>query len=322
VPLGPICEEAKTILWITIAISDAVLADKHFKYVFRPQPMGSQWGRASVMFLKENLDKLKAKEAKEVKLAVVYEDGPYGVSVSAANLDQAKKDGFTIVLNEGYNNKAQDLSALILKLKASNQDAILHTGYYPDIVLFMKQARELGLKTKGIFGHGAGYANFVNLEKQLGKELAAYLYNADPAPAQVLDPAKLDPSMDPLIKDFLKRYKDKYKEDNPPTHATQGFAHAWMLLKTMDQAVAKYGAPTPDNIRQAALELKIAEGKSPAGYGMDFNPSEDKFGGQNKAAYPVLVQWVNQKVEIVWPKALVTQPAKLPLPADAPLAAK
>ncbi len=44
VPLAPICDKNKTIFWITIAISDKVVEDRHLQYVFRPQPMGSQWG--------------------------------------------------------------------------------------------------------------------------------------------------------------------------------------------------------------------------------------------------------------------------------------
>ena len=43
-PLAPMCEKNKTILWITIAIADAVLDDRHLQFVFRVQPMGSQFG--------------------------------------------------------------------------------------------------------------------------------------------------------------------------------------------------------------------------------------------------------------------------------------
>jgi len=322
VPVAPKCDQAKTILWITIAISDKVVQGRHQKYVFRPQPMGSQWGNSSVDYLKDNLAKLGVKSTGDLRLAVIYEDGPYGTSVQVANMARAKKYGMNVVLNEGYNHKAQDLSSLILKLKASKQDVILHTGYYPDIVLLIRQARELGLTTKALIGHGAGYANFPNLQKQLGPELTQYIHNVDPAPAQNFDLSKFPPDIATSIKEFLKRYNEKYKEPSPAAHATMGFAHAWMLLKTLDYAVEKFGQPTPDNIRKAALELKIPEGASPAGYGMDFAPPEHEFAGQNLVSYPVVTQWVKGKVEIVWPSAMASLEAKLPMPADSPLAAK
>lgn len=322
VPLAPICEKNNTILWITIAISDKVVEGRNLKYVFRPQAMGSQWGQSSVEFLKDNVSKLGYKNASEIKVAVIYEDGPYGVSVKTANLAQAEKYKMKVVLNEGYDHKTKDLSSLVLKLKAAKPDAVLHTGYYPDIVLFMRQARELGFKTKGIIGHGAGYANFPNLEAQLGKELVQYVYNIDPAPAQNLDKSKLQKEMGPIIDEFLKRYNDKYKEASPPAHATMGFGHAWVLLQTLEHTVKKYGSPTPDNIRKAALEIDIPDGGTPSGYGVKFAPPDHKYAGQNLRCYPVVMQWVKGKVEIVWPDALKTMEAKLPAPADWPLAAK
>lgn len=322
VPLAPMCEQNKTILWVTIAISDAVVKGRHQQYVFRPQPMGSQWGRTSVEMLKDNFSRFGYKEPKELRVAVIYEDGPYGTSVQAANVEALKKYGMNMVHHEGYNHKANDLSSLILKLKASKPDVILHTGYYPDIVLFTKQARELGLTTKAIIGHGAGYANFPNLEKQLGKELVSYLHNVDTAPAQNLDLGKLKADVVPVIKEFLKRYAQKHNESSPPAHATMGFGHAWMLLRTLDHAVEKYGSPTPDNIRKAALELEIPEGASPCGYGMKFAPPEHEYAGQNLASYPVVMQWVDQSVKIVWPAAMATAEPRIPMPAGNPLAAK
>ena len=39
-----------------------------------------------------------------------------------------------------------DLSALVTKLQRAQPDVILHTGYNPDITLFLRQAKEAGLK--------------------------------------------------------------------------------------------------------------------------------------------------------------------------------
>jgi len=321
-PLAPICEKYKTIFWITIAISDAVLEGKNMTYVFRPQVRGSQYGTSSVEFLKDNIAKLGYKNPSDIKIAVTYEDGPYGVSVKTTTLTQAEKYKMKVVLNEGYDHKAKDLSSLVLKLKAAKPDAILNTGYYPDIVLFFRQAREMGLSTKAIIGHGAGYANFLNLEKQMGPELVQYVYNIDPAPAQNLDKSKLRKEIGPIIDEFLKRYNEKYKEPSPPSHATQGFGHAWVLLQTIEQAVNKYGAPTPDNIRKAALEMDIPEGGTPSGYGLKFAPAGDKISGQNVRSHPVVMQWLKGKVEIVWPDGLKSIDAKLPAPKEWPLAVK
>ena len=49
-----------------------------------------------------------------------------------------------VVLDEGYSVTSPDLSSLVTKLKRARPDVILHTGYNPDISLFLRQARELG----------------------------------------------------------------------------------------------------------------------------------------------------------------------------------
>ncbi len=323
VPLAAVCEKNKTIFWDIIAISDKVVKGRHQKYVFRPQPMGSQWGKSSVDFLKDNYEKLGYKSYKDIRLAIIYEDGPYGSSVEKSNKQRAKEYGMKVVFEEGYSVKAKDLSSLILKLKAARPDVILHTGYFPDIVLFLRQSRELGLKTKGIIGHGAGYANITGLSDAVGVEMANYLYNIDPAPAQKLDLNKLTPEAREAVKKFLAMYKKKYGDENPPTHATQGFGHTWIFLKkVLPLALKKYGDLTPDSIRKAALELDIPEGGTPNGYGVKFAPPEDDYAGQNIRSYPVVMQWVKGDVYIVWPEALKVREPLLPIPKDSPLAAR
>lgn len=321
VPLAPICEKNKTIFWVIIAISDKIVKDRHLKYTFRVQPMGSQWGKSTVDFINEDFKKFGYSSSKEVRAAVIYEDGPYGVSVSGANLGRIKKYGMKLVLKEGYSHTTKDMSSLILKLKAAKPDVIFHTGYFPDIVMFFKQGRELGLKTNAIIGHGAGYANFLLLEKSLGRELVNYTYNVDPAPAQILDTTKLKSGMAELIKEFLSRYNEKYGESDPPTHATQGFGHTWILLnKVMPLAVEKYGKITADTVRKAAREIDIPEGATPNGYGVKFAPPDHVYAGQDLRSYPVVMQWVNGKIKVVWPSGLKTLDAKLPLPKDSPYA--
>ena len=65
---------------------------------------------------------------------------------------------------EGYSATAPDLSALVTKLKRARPDVIFHTGYNPDITLFLRQAREQGLRFSALIGHGAGYGVYRQAE--------------------------------------------------------------------------------------------------------------------------------------------------------------
>src|SRR3546814_2500086 len=80
----------------------------------------------------------------------------------------------------------------------SSDLVIFHTGYNPDITLFMRQARELGLRWKALVGHGAGHSQFDKLESTFGGD-ADLLFTVDPAPAQLMDRSKLADGMGDLI---------------------------------------------------------------------------------------------------------------------------
>ena len=131
VPLAARVELQKKILWITTAVSTAVFKDKNLHYVFRAQIHSDQYGQAFASFLAEHAKAKLGMEPKDVKVALIHEDGPYGTGVAAADDAYSKQAGLQIVLKEGYSAAAPDLSTLVTKLKRSGADVISHAGYNP-----------------------------------------------------------------------------------------------------------------------------------------------------------------------------------------------
>jgi branched-chain amino acid transport system substrate-binding protein len=158
--------------------------------VFRAQIHSDQYGQAFASFLTEHAKAKLGIEPKEVKVAIIHEDGPYGVGVAAADEAYAKQGGLQVVLKEGYSAAAPDLSTLVTKIKRSGADVISHAGYNPDITLFLRQARENGLRFKMLFGAGAGYSQLDKLRATFGKDIDNFC-NIDPVPAQLLDPSAI-----------------------------------------------------------------------------------------------------------------------------------
>src|SRR5512138_3333540 len=179
VPAAARVEQLKKFMWITTCISSAVLENRNLKYVFRAQPSGKQFGLMSTDFLAQNAKSKLGKEPKDLRIAIIHEDGAYGVDVSRGNEEGAKKAGFNVVLKEGYSATAPDLSALVTKLKRGRPDVVFHTGYNPDITLFLRQAREQGLKFAALVGHGAGYGVYDKLKEAIGKDVN-FFFNVDP----------------------------------------------------------------------------------------------------------------------------------------------
>src|SRR6059036_1448337 len=206
VPVAARVEQLKKFMWITTCISSAVLENRNLKYVFRAQPSGRQFGLMSADFLAQNAKTKLGKEPKALRVAIIHEDGAYGVDVSKGNEEGAKKAGFSIVLKEGYAATAPDLSALVTKLKRGRPDVIFHTGYNPDITLFLRQAREQGLRFSALIGHGAGYGVYDKLKEALGRDVN-YFFNVDPISIWLTNEKALRSPLPAMIKMVGEEYE-------------------------------------------------------------------------------------------------------------------
>jgi branched-chain amino acid transport system substrate-binding protein len=321
VPLSARVEAQKKILWITTAVSTAVFKDKNLKYVFRGQIHSDQYGQAFAGFLAEHAKARLGVDPKAVKVALIHEDGPYGVGVAAADEAYAKEAGLQVVLHEGYSATAPDLSALVTKLRRANADVISHAGYNPDITLFLRQARESGLKFKMLIGAGAGYSQLDKLRATFGKDIDNFC-NIDPVPAQLLDPSKLAPGVGELTKTMVERYKAKTGATDVPPHCSMGFNQTWILLNnTLPIAKEKYGGFDAEAVRKAALDVDIPVGGTIQGYGVKFYPPGTQMSGQNERSTPVVMQNAGEHISVVYPTAIRTQDPVLPLPKSSVYAA-
>ena len=316
VPVAARVEQLKKFIWMTTCISSAVLADKNYKYAFRPQPSGDQFGMMTMDFI-ANVSKEKfGKDPQDLRVAIVHEDGAYGVDVAKGNVAGAQKAGFQVVLKEGYSATAPDLSALVTKLKRARPDVIFHTGYNPDITLFARQAREQGLKFGALVGHGAGYGVYDKLKEGLGAD-ANYLFNTDPISIWLANQKNMDAKLPPEIKLVGEEY-DKLRPGVAIRSAHIGMAASntfLFLTDVLPRAIKKYGGVDADALRKAALEVDVPEGGTMLGFGVKFWGEGTQMAGQNQRAYPVVLQYIDDKSYVVWPKSQAQREAVLPLPA-------
>ena len=316
VPLAAKVEEQKKILWITTAVATSVVKDRNLRYVFRAQIHSDQYGQASAGFIADNAKAKLGTEPKNVKVAIAHEDGPYGVGVGEAGDRFARERGLEVVMKEGYSAAAPDLSSMVTKLKRARADVILHTGYNPDITLFLRQAREAGLRFKMLIGNGAGYSQLDKLRATFAKDIDNFC-NIDPVPAQLLNPAALAPGLGDLIKTMVSRYQAKTNAVDVPPHVSMGFNQTWILLNNvLPVAKAKYGGFDPEAIRKAALDVDIPPGGTIQGYGVKFYPPGTPLAGQNERSTPVVMQYAGEHIAVVWPNNIKTQEPVLPLPAS------
>ena len=321
VPAAARIEEFKKFMWITTCIASPVLEGRHLKYVFRPQPYGTQWGLASTEMLAAYSKSQLGKDPKDLRLAIIHEDGPYGTDVAKGNAEGAAKAGMQVVVNEGYSVTSPDLSSLVTKLKRARPDVILHTGYNPDISLFLRQARELGLHFSALIGHGAGYTDYNGIKAAVGND-ANYFFDVDPISIWETNPKSLNPALPPLI----KMVGDAYMKDKPDTvikspHFGMAASNTYLFLSdVLPRAIKKYGGITADDLRQAAMDTDVPEGGTMLGFGVKFEGPDANMSGQNDRAFPVVIQYIDDKSYVVWPKSQQQREPVLKLPKSSPYA--
>jgi branched-chain amino acid transport system substrate-binding protein len=313
VPLAAKVDAAKKFLWMPVCVSSAVLKGKNLQYVFRPTIHSDQYGDASCSFIAENAKKL-GKDVKDIKVAIINEDGPYGVGVASASDERCKQLGMQIVHKEAYSATTSDLSAMVSKLRRAQPDVLLHVGYNPDITLFLRQAKEAGLKFSALIGHGAGYSQIDKLYETF-KDDVNYLLDVDPAPAQVLDPKTLAPGLGDLIAEMVKRYKAEAGATEVPPHTSMGFNNHWILLTDiLPRAIKKYGGWDSEALRKAALDSDIPIGGTMQGYGVKFAGPGSPMAGQNERSIAVVMQFVDGKTNVVWPPQIKSAEPVFPFP--------
>jgi branched-chain amino acid transport system substrate-binding protein len=325
VPIAERVDKQKKFLWITTAIADAVLKDRNLQYTFRPQPNGSLFGIGSVAYMATYSQERLKKAPKDLRVAIIYEDGPYGAGVAASNESEAKKQGMQIVLKEGYSAQAADLSSLVTKLRASRPDVLFHTGYNPDISLFLRQAKDQGLRVRAYVGHGAGHSQLDKLKEAFGNEVEGF-HTVDPPASQLIDAKNLKPGVADLTQEMVKRYKafePSIPVNNIAPHVSMGFNNMWVLLNdVLPRAIQKHGGLSADALAKAARETDIPEGGTMQGYGVKFLGEGNALRGQNERAIAAVYQVVEGQFRHVWPKVIASPNPPVVLPASSPWAAR
>jgi ABC-type branched-subunit amino acid transport system substrate-binding protein len=321
VPAAARIEQLKKFMWITTCISSAVLQNRNFKYVFRPQPSGRQFGLLSTGFIAAYAQDKLGKAPKDVRVAIIHEDGAYGVDVAGGNEEGAKKAPFNIVLNEGYSATAPDLSSLVTKLKRARPDVIFHTGYNPDITLLLRQAKEQGLRVAAIVGHGAGYGVYDKLKESLGSDVN-FFFNVDPISIWLVNQEALAPELLPMIKTI----GEEYEKARPGTavksaHVGMAASNTYVFMtEVLPRAIKQYGGIDAEALHKAALDVDLPEGGTMLGFGVKFAGEGTAAPGQNERASPVIIQYIDDKPNVVWPKRLQAREPVLPLPPSSPFA--
>jgi len=149
-----------------------------------------------------------------------------------------------------------------------------------------------------------------------------YFFNVDPISIWLTNEKALKPG----LAEIIKMVGEEYIKARPGTviksaHVGMAASNTYVLLtEVLPLAIKKYGGFDADALRRAALSVDLSEGGTMLGFGVKFGGEETSAPGQNDRAFPVIIQYIDDKSYVVWPKSLQVREPVLPLPASSPYA--
>ena len=133
--------------------------------------------------------------------------------------------------------------------------------------------------------------------------------------------ARLDGNAEVIFVDDGSKIKARPGTVIKSAHVGMAASNTYVLLtEVLPLAIKKYGGFDADALRRAALSVDLSEGGTMLGFGVKFGGDETSAPGQNDRAFPVIIQYIDDKSYVVWPKSLQVREPVLPLPASSPYA--
>ena len=297
--------------WETVGAADSI-TKRGFKYTFQVGAPASRYGRAAVDFTRDILAGTLGKPAKDVRIALLWENRAFGKSVGDGVRAYAKELGLTMVFDDGYDQFATDMTPVVQKLKDAKPDVLIAISFLNDAVLFQRKAKELNFDVPVMMGVSAGYSA-PELKDSLGNAVNG-IFVAD-FPARV-NPKALTPAAQAASDEFYKRYEQKQNRI-AAGHSSATFSAMWLLFT---EVLPKAKTVEPAELRDIALALDLPDGSLVNGSGVKFTnfdwDGDKKDAGQNLRSSIGVWQWQDQGAWQVFPKALATrEPISVPLPA-------
>ena len=117
------------------------LFNKGYKYLFAVLSTSEQY-LASAITLAAEQAKAAGKETSSVKVAVAVENDPFSLDIRAGVLDDAKKYGMQIVVDEKLPRDLSDMSAILTKVKLVKPDVLIVSGHSKGAATAVRQIGE------------------------------------------------------------------------------------------------------------------------------------------------------------------------------------
>jgi branched-chain amino acid transport system substrate-binding protein len=150
--------------------------------------------------------------------------------------------GGQVTANENYVGGDVDFLPQLQRIALTKPDFILIPGYYSEVGIIARQAREIGIKVPFLGGDGWDSESLIEIAGRSleGSYFSNHYTHEDPRPE---------------VQSFIQRYEKKFGT-KPDSHAASGYDAAWILF----EAIKTAKSIEPKKVRDALSKVKEFKG--------------------------------------------------------------
>ena len=265
-----VCQQNKMPFLVNTASADTITTSG-WDFIYRLNPPVSHYADAVTTLL--------AKKVKPKTVAILHENSQFGTKGVKSFEKICRKTGYKVVLKKGYEHGGIDYKTILIQVKQLNPDIVYMVSYIMDASFLMKQAKELKLTPKMFIGGAGGFT------------LPEFMQNAGIASEKVISTTLWNQVLPfPGAMDYYKKFETKYNKSTM-YYGAEAYSACYVIADVLKRTTSF----TNTDIKQALSETDMMTVFGPVKF---INWGNMK--NQNKATAYV-VQWINGKLEVVWP---------------------
>ena len=198
-------------------------------FVFRACYQNNFQGGSAAKFVMNNI---------KAKRVAVYTDNSSDYGNGLAKAFKKTYRG-KIVDSQTFSEGDKDFNAVLTSFKAKKVDAIYVPGYYTEVGLIIKQARQIGIKAPIVGSDGMADPKLVQIA---GAKNASKIYYTTPFSTQVA-------AKDPTASKFMRDFKNRYHEE-APTFSALAYDAVYMIKEAIENEKSDDSAKITKGLEQ------------------------------------------------------------------------
>ena len=215
----PVIQEAAVPAILPAATGNGMTLDDNgdvYEYLFRVAFEDAFQGRAAATYVTETL-------GAQTAALFVDQSTDYATGLEQAFTEEFEALGGQVVTTESFQSGDTDFTASLTSLLSQEFDVLYVPGYYTEVGLLIKQARELGITQPIVGGDGLGNQTLVDLAGASNVNDVYYTAHYSPL------------SDDEDLQDFLTKFEEEYGKQ-ADQFAVLSYDATMLLLDAVERA--------------------------------------------------------------------------------------